>query len=107
MRLRVWKMHSVFDIAAATIGVASARAADCGDSAAGFNEWLTSFKQVAVRNGISQQIVDSTLNGVTFDPSVAAHDRGQNFGTNSAAFAARHISPARIKKGKIDDACLR
>ena len=34
--------------AAATFGVASARAADCGDSAEGFNEWLASFKQVAI-----------------------------------------------------------
>jgi lytic murein transglycosylase len=98
--LKVWKIGLFSIIAAATIGVASPRAADCGDSAAGFNEWLTSFKQVAVKNGVSEQIVDSTLNGVTFDPSVAAHDRGQNFGTNSAAFAARHISPPRVKRGK-------
>ena len=100
MRRRVLKALLFSIIAAATIGVASPRAADCGDSAAGFNEWLTSFKQVAVKNGVSQQVVDSTLNGVTFDPSVAAHDRGQNFGTNSAAFAARHISPPRVKRGK-------
>ena len=35
--------------AAATFGAASARAADCGNSADGFNEWLASFKQVAIR----------------------------------------------------------
>ena len=52
-------------------------------------------------NGISQQVVDSSLNGVVFDPSVAAHDRGQNFGSNFAAFSARHVTPARIKKGKM------
>ncbi len=101
MRLRVWKSVLFSIVAAATIGVASARAADCGDSAAGFNEWLTSFKQVAMSNGISQQVVDSALNGVVFDPSVAAHDRGQNFGSNFAAFSARHVTPARIKKGKM------
>jgi membrane-bound lytic murein transglycosylase B len=88
-------------VAATVICDASARAADCGDSAAGFNEWLTSFKQVAINNGISQQVVDSALSGVTFDPSVAAHDRGQNFGSNFAAFSARHVTPARIKKGKM------
>ena len=88
-------------VAAAAVGVGSARAADCGDSAAGFNEWLTSFKEVAIRNGISQQVVDAALNGVVFDPSVAAHDRGQNFGSNFAAFSARHVTPARIKKGKM------
>ena len=61
MRLRAWKSIMFSIVAAATVGVASARAADCGDSAAGFNEWLTSFKQVAIKNGISQQVVD-------FDP---------------------------------------
>jgi lytic murein transglycosylase len=100
MRLRGWKSVVFSIVVAATVGVAPARAADCGDSAAGFNDWLTSFKEVAIRNGISQQVVDSALSGVTFDPSVAAHDRGQNFGTNSAAFAARHITPPRVKRGK-------
>src|SRR3984957_6315688 len=89
MRLSAWKSIMFSAVVAATVGVASARAADCGDSAAGFTEWLTSFKEVAIRNGISQQVVDSSLNGVVFDSSVAAHDRGQNFGTNAAAFAAR------------------
>jgi lytic murein transglycosylase len=100
MRLGALKPTLLSIVAAAALGVASARAADCGESADGFNEWLASFKQVAVRNGVSQQVVDSALNGVTFDSSVAAHDRGQNFGTNSAAFAARHITPPRIKRGK-------
>jgi lytic murein transglycosylase len=99
MRLTVLKT-ALCIAAIAALGAASARAADCGDSAAGFNEWLASFKQVALRNGISQQVIDSSLGGVVFDPSVAAHDRGQNFGTNFAAFSARHITPGRIKKGK-------
>ena len=100
MRLRAWKIVLFSIIGAAAVGIASASAADCGDSADGFNEWLTSFKQVAIRDGISPQVVDSSLNGVMFDSSVAAHDRGQNFGTNFAAFAERHVTPARIKKGK-------
>jgi lytic murein transglycosylase len=100
MRLRALKTAVLFITAAAALGVASARAADCGDSADGFNEWLASFKQVALRDGISQQVIDSSLNGVAFDPSVSAHDRGQNFGQNFAAFSARHVTPGRIKKGK-------
>ena len=91
----------MFAIAGAAIfGVASARAADCGDSANGFDDWLASFKQVAIRDGVSPQVVDEALNGVAFDPSVAAHDRGQGFGQSFAAFAARHLTPSRIKKGK-------
>ena len=101
MRLRALNALLFAIVAVAAIGGGAARAADCGDSASGFNEWLTSFKDVAVRNGISQQVVDASLNGVAFDPSVAAHDRGQNFGSNFAAFSARHVTPARIKKGKM------
>ena len=85
---------------AATLGVMSARAADCGESAAGFNEWLDSFKTVAIRDGVSPQVANAALNGVVYDPSVAAHDRGQGFGQSFAAFAARHITPGRIKRGK-------
>ena len=101
MRLRAIETAFFFIAALAALSVAPARAADCGESADGFNEWLTSFKQVAIKNGISQQVVDASLNGVTFNSSVAAHDRGQNFGTNFAAFSARHITPSRIKKGKM------
>ena len=90
MRLRAVKTAFFFIAAVAALGVASARAADCGDSADGFNQWLVSFKQVALQNGVSQQVIDSSLNEVVFDSSVAAHDRGQNFGTNFAAFSARH-----------------
>ena len=100
MRLRAVKTAFLFVVAVAALGVASARAADCGDSADGFNQWLASFKQVALQNGVSQQVIDSSLNGVVFDSSVAAHDRGQNFGQNFAVFSARHVTPARIKKGK-------
>src|SRR3984957_18643118 len=101
MRIRALKTAFFLMAVVAPLSAGSARAADCGDSAAGFNEWLTSFKEVAIRNGVSQQVVDSALSGVQFDSSVAAHDRGQNFGSNFAAFSERHVTPARIKKGKM------
>ena len=100
MRRRVLTAALFSIVAAAAIGCGPARAADCGDSAAGFNEWLTSFKQVAVGNGISQQVVDASLNGVAFDPSVAAHDRGQNFGSNFAEFSARHVTPPGSRRAR-------
>ncbi|HEY1780594.1 MAG TPA: lytic murein transglycosylase [Roseiarcus sp.] len=100
MRVRAVKRAFFFIAAVAALGVASARAADCGDSAAGFAEWLASFKQVALKNGISQEVVDSALGGVAFDPSVSAHDHAQGFGQNFAAFSARHITPSRVKRGR-------
>ena len=58
MRLRAIKTAFFFIATIAALGVASARAADCGESADGFNEWLASFKQVALNDGISQQVVE-------------------------------------------------
>jgi lytic murein transglycosylase len=98
--MRAWGWWLVALGIAAAIGCGPARAADCGDSADGFDEWLASFKRVAIQNGVSPQVADSTLNGVTYNASVSSHDRGQNFGSDYGAFAARHITPGRIKKGK-------
>ena len=66
--------------AAAAICVGSAEAEECGTDAEGFDAWLRSFKQVAVQDGVSAQVVDQALNGVTYEPSVSAHDRGQGLG---------------------------
>ncbi len=81
---------------------APAGAADCGDSPEGFRVWLDSFKQVAINDGISPEVVDSALATATFDPTVLSHDRGQAaWQGNFAAFAAGHITPGRIKRGKM------
>jgi lytic murein transglycosylase len=92
----------VFAVAAASIlSAASARAAQCGDSAEGFNDWLNSFRQVAMSNGVSPEVVDAALNGVTYDASVKAHDRGvAMFGHNFAGFAASHVTPGGIARGR-------
>src|SRR5271170_4469651 len=80
---------------------ASARAEDCGDSPEGFKVRLDDFKQVAIINGISPEVADSALATATFDRSVLSHDRGQRaWQGNFAAFAAGHVTPGRIKRGK-------
>ena len=67
----------------------------------GFNDWLKSFKQVAINNGVSREVVDAALGGITYDPSVKAHDHGvAAFGSNFASFAASHASPGMIARGK-------
>jgi lytic murein transglycosylase len=86
---------------AAVLGAASARAAECGRSAEGFNDWLKSFRQVAIRDGVSPEVVDTALSGVAYDPSVKAHDGGvAMFGHNFAGFAASHVTPGMIARGK-------
>jgi lytic murein transglycosylase len=86
--------------AAAALGAASTLAAQCGDSSEGFNAWLEDFKQVAINDGISPEVIDAALSGVAYDPSVMAHDHGQGLHENFASFAARHVTPGRIKRGK-------
>jgi lytic murein transglycosylase len=84
-----------------SLSVGVARAADCGDSPDGFRAWLEDFKQVAINDGVSPDVVDSALATATFDRSVLSHDRGQGaLQGNFAAFAARHITPQRLKRGK-------
>jgi lytic murein transglycosylase len=88
-------------LVALAFGAAPAHAAQCGDSPEGFKAWLEDFKQVAINDGVSPDVVDSALATASFDQSVLAHDHGQaGLQGNYAAFAARHITPARIKKGK-------
>ncbi len=79
----------------------AARAAQCGDTPDGFKPWLEDFKQVAINDGVSPGVVDQAFANASFDPSVLAHDRGQGALQGAdAGFAAKHLSPARIKAGK-------
>jgi len=86
---------------ASGLSAGAAAAAECGDSPEGFQAWLEGFKQVAINDGVSPDVVDSALATANFDRSVLAHDHGQgSLQGNFATFAARHITPARIKRGK-------
>ena len=52
-------------------------------------------------DGVSREVVDAALDGVAYDPSVKAHDYGvAAFGHNFAQFAASHITPGGIARGK-------
>lgn len=54
-----------------------ALAAKCGNNAGGFPRWLDQFKKEAVAAGVSQKVVASALNGVTYDARVIKLDRNQ------------------------------
>jgi lytic murein transglycosylase len=87
--------------AAAVLGAPHARAVECGKSAEGFNAWLSSFRRVAILDGVSPEVVDAALSGVGYDASVKAHDHGvAAFGGNFASFAASHITAGGIARGK-------
>ena len=83
------------------LALAPVRAAQCGNSPEGFKAWLEDFKQVAINDGVSPDVVDSALGNASFDASVLRHDQGQSgWEGNFQKFAASHITPGRIKRGK-------
>jgi lytic murein transglycosylase len=101
MRARVWAILACAALAGAASGSAPARAAQCGDTPDGFAAWLQDFKQTAINDGVSPDVVDQALATAKFDPSVLSHDRGQGaLQGDYGSFAARHITPARVKRAQ-------
>jgi lytic murein transglycosylase len=75
-------------------------AANCGKTAAGFEQWLQSFKQQAAAQGISQQVIAQALDGVSYDPAVIAKDRGQSvFAQSFLQFSDRMVNGNRLQIG--------
>ena len=93
----------VLAAAAAILIAAPARAEDCGHSAEGFDAWLTSFKQVAINDGVSPTAVNAALGGVSYNPEVKRHDGGAAmFGHNLAGFEASHVTPGMVSRGRAE-----
>ena len=93
----------VFAAVGAILMAAPAHAEDCGHGPEGFSEWLASFKRVAVMNGLSPRAVDAALDGVAYNPAVKRHDGGAAmFGHNFAGFAASHVTPGMVARGRAE-----
>jgi lytic murein transglycosylase len=74
-------------------------AANCRDPS-GFPVWLEGVKQEAIAQGIPASVVNSTLNGITFDPSIIRRDHGQGvFRQSFEQFSGRMIPP-RLPKAR-------
>ena len=64
-----------------------------------FEPWLADFKQEAAAAGVTQRGL-SALNGITPDPSVISHDRGQGvFRQSFEQFSGRMVSRYRLSRG--------
>lgn len=76
-------------------------AAQCGSGPQGFQNWLQSFKQKAISEGISSQTVSRALLGITYDPKVIHLDRSQHsFKLSFQQFYARRVNGALIRRGQ-------
>jgi len=85
--------------AALSIAIAPHAFAAC-QSPAAFGSWLQGFKQEAVAQGISPDVVAMALNGLTYDPATVAKDRGQGvFAQTFLQFSGRMVSNNRLQTG--------
>ena len=65
-----------------------------------FGGWLQGFKKEAIAQGISPNVVSEALDGLTYDPSVIAKDRGQGvFAQSFLQFSGRMVSGNRLSVG--------
>jgi lytic murein transglycosylase len=89
-------------VLAATIVTAGlANAADCGNSAKGFNGFIKSFRQQAAAQGIGERGL-SALDGIAYDPAIIKKDKAQSvFSQSFLEFQGRMVSDYRIKQGAV------
>ncbi|HEY8334639.1 MAG TPA: lytic murein transglycosylase [Tardiphaga sp.] len=77
--------------------VSSAFAAACGSGS--FDAWLADVKAEAAAKGISPAAIAAGLGGLTPDPSVLSHDRGQQVFTQSFEQFSGRMVPPRLTRG--------
>ncbi len=83
------------------VTTSTANSAKCGNTGAGFNKWLVSFKKQAVAKGISKRTVNASLNGLKYYRRVIYLDRNQrSFKLSFKAFYRKRVSNAMIIKSR-------
>ena len=66
-----------------------------------FDSWIISFKNYAIKNGISKKTLDITLSKVKFLPKVIEYDRFQpEFYEDTNTYITKRTSTDKVKKGK-------
>jgi membrane-bound lytic murein transglycosylase B len=77
-----------------------AQAAECGNSAKGFNTFLKGIKAEAAAAGVGARGL-SALDGVEYQPGIIKKDRAQSvFSQSFLQFQARMVSDRRITTGQ-------
>ncbi|MDC0054526.1 lytic murein transglycosylase [Candidatus Pelagibacter sp.] len=66
-----------------------------------FDDWIISFKNYAINNGVSKKTLDITLSKVKFLPKVIEYDRYQpEFYEDTNTYIGKRTSVDKVKKGK-------
>ena len=65
-----------------------------------FNLWLKSFKESAVKKGISKQTVESVMSSARYLPKVIEYDRYQpEFYEDTKTYIKKRANKDKVKKG--------
>jgi lytic murein transglycosylase len=98
--MRSGRLRAVVLAAALTAGIGSASAAQCGNDASGFNQWVEDFKGEATSQGISERTAGSALSGLKYSTATIRLDRHQGvFKQSFEKFSGRMIPP-RMARAK-------
>jgi len=66
-----------------------------------FNSWVISFKNYAIKKGISKKTLDKTMSKVKFLPKVIEYDRYQpEFYEDTNTYISKRVSSTKLKEGK-------
>jgi len=85
----------------AVTGALDATAAKCGNTSAGFNNWVQQMKQEAARKGFNQRTINETLGNVSYRTRTIRADRGQHsFKLTLDQFMAKRGANAIVSKGR-------
>jgi lytic murein transglycosylase len=97
----IFPQRGVLFAALLLVGTSAAKAADCGETGAGFEAWLQRFKAKAAAQGVSPAVISSALAGVTYDPTVVRLDRSQrSFKLSFEEFYARRVGAGLMRRGQ-------
>ncbi len=94
-----WTMRTAVAMLAMLAGTVVAEAAECGNSAKGFDGFIRAFQQQAAAQGVSSEGI-AALDGVAYDPAIIKKDRAQSvFSQGFLEFQGRMVTDYRIKQG--------
>ncbi len=83
------------------LATTTAEAAQCGNTAGGFQTWLGQFKREAAGKGISARTLDRAFDGVSYDTKVIRLDRNQrSFKQSFDQFYKRRASSWLLNKAR-------
>ena len=100
-RLKIARRLAAVATLALGVTAGPALAAQCGNTAAGFNEWKQQFAVEAQRAGISQGTIQSSLMPTQYSTQVVKLDRNQHsMSLSLEAFMERRAPASFVAKGK-------